>query len=796
MNTWARLTSVMMMGAAVSGCVVGDADDKPPIGQVDGLLALVGDEARSIDGAGNNLDHPRWGAAGTPLERRLSAGYADGRASPAGPGRPSARAISTLVVAGPGGQRPAADASDYLWAWGQFIDHDLDLSDAAVPAEAFPVAVPVGDPWFDPDRRGDRTIPLDRSGWVIDGAGIRQQVNSITAFIDASNVYGSDPGRAAALRTFDGTGRLKTGVGDLLPHNLDGLPNAQPAGRPAAGFFLAGDVRANEVVSLLSLHTLFMREHNRVVALIAALVPDLDDEALYQAARRLVGAELQAITYNEFLPRLLGEPLPAYTGYRPEVSPAIANSFSTAGFRLGHSLLSNQILRLDSHGDSIAAGPLALAQAFFAPAEVEATGIEPVLRGLASQRCQPLDTHVVEGVRNFLFGPPGAGGLDLAALNIQRGRDHGLPGYAQARRELGLAPVTSFAQITSDPDVADRLATAYGAVDAIDLWVGALAEDPLPGALVGPTLRAILVDQFTRVRDGDRFWYQRLPTATVDYVETMTLARVIQLNTSIGAELPADVFTVASAERCADGLVSSEIPPLPIPDSDPNGVTSPIVVTGAGTVVTASISLAIGHPYRGDLRVTLVSPRGTRVVVHDRAGGSADDLFLDRVDVGMVGEPAAGTWTLEVVDAAPSDLGALVTWSLRLSTDCAQACVDRTASTSPGRAIPDADPAGVVSSLDLDVPGTATSVELSASIVHPFRGDLRVLLTAPDGTEVVIVDREGGATDDVDLVRQRVTMAAGHRAGGTWSLRVIDAAAQDVGTLRSWSLAVHACTGG
>ena len=162
----------------------------------------------------------------------------------------------------------------------------------------------------------------------------------------------------------------------------------------------------------------------------------------------MVGAEIQIITYRDFLPLLLGQnPLSPYNGYRPTVNAGIANAFSGAAYRVGHTLLSPQLLRLDRHNHSI--GDISLADSFFNPMQISSVGIEPYLRGLAKQRPQKVDAYIVDPVRNFLFGPPGQGGFDLASLNIQRGRDHGLPRYNQVRMDYGLQPYTTFAQMKS-----------------------------------------------------------------------------------------------------------------------------------------------------------------------------------------------------------------------------------------------------------------------------------------------------------------------------------------------------------
>lgn len=504
---------------------------------------------RRLDGSENNLRQPDMGAAGTQLRRWAPPGYADSIAQPAGPSRPSARVISNVVSDQDGDIPNSLQASDFLWQWGQFLDHDIDLTDGTDPSDLMHIPVPVGDPEFDPSGSGVVTMPMNRS--LYDPATgtdtPRQQTNEITAWIDASNVYGSDAERAAALREDDGSGRLKTSAGDLLPFNTEGLPNA---GGNTADLFLAGDVRANEQVALTVMHTLFVREHNRLADQIAADNPNLSGDQIYQRARRLVGAMIQAITYREFLPALLGQgAVPAYAGYDRRVDAGIANLFATACYRFGHSALSPTLLRLDADGNSI--GDLELRDAFFAPSAIAAVGgPDPYLRGLAAQQHQNIDPYVIDDVRNFLFGEPGQGGFDLVALNLTRGRDHGLPDYNTMRQALSLSPKSSFADISSDPEIQARLASVYTSVDDVDAWLGGLAEDHLPGALVGELIHTVLVRQFTALRDGDRFWYERtLSSSERQLVNDSRLADIIRRNTGIGDEIQADVFHVPTNTR-------------------------------------------------------------------------------------------------------------------------------------------------------------------------------------------------------------------------------------------------------
>jgi len=521
------------------------------------ILALTGNlvpetlafETRTIDGRNNNVENPDWGSANSQLLRYVDPDYKNGITKPSGADRPNAREISNAVSAQESLIYNEKRASDFIWQWGQFLDHDIDLTGGATPIEPFPIQVPTGDPYFDPDGTGTQVISLNRS--VYDPAtgrsrkNPRQQINQITSYIDGSMVYGSDSTRAAALRTLDGTGRLKTSSGNLLPFNNDGLPND---GGPAANLFVAGDIRVNEQVGLTAMHTLFVREHNRVADLMHEDFPHLSDDKIYEAARAWVGALIQVITYKEFLPILLGpNELKSYTGYKSDVNPGISNEFSTAAYRLGHSLLSPVLLRLEKNGKPTPEGHLPLREAFFSPSRItNEGGIEPLLRGLAANQAQEIDNFIIDDVRNFLFGPPGAGGFDLASLNLQRGRDHGIPTYNDVRVALGLVPALTFADITKNPDVRQRLESVYGSVELVDLWIGGLSEDHRPGAMVGELFYTILVNQFERLRDGDRFFYlNAFPNFQISILESTTLADVIRRNTTINQEIQDNVFLVS-----------------------------------------------------------------------------------------------------------------------------------------------------------------------------------------------------------------------------------------------------------
>jgi peroxidase len=413
--------------------------------------------------------------------------------------------------------------------------------------------VPRGDPFFDPDKAGTQVIPFSRSEFDPNtGTGPgnpRQQINNITAWLDASMIYGSDPMVAAALRTHQG-GRLKSSPGadgaigtgdDLLPYNnqtyfpgihLDsGDPSAVFAIAndahliPDSQLFMAGDVRANENIELTAVHTLFLCEHNRIADAIARAFPSLNDEAIFQLARAVVIGEVQSITFNEFLPTLLGPGVvSAYGGYNPRVNPGIATEFSTSGFRVGHNLLAPDVEFLNPDG-STNFPKVNLANSFVYPPLVQQNGADSILKYLGTDNAQEIDNKIVPELQNFLFGPPGAGGFDLASLNIQRGRDHGLADYNTVRAAYGLPPVTSFAQITSDAALQAKLKQLYGNVNNIDVWVDGLAEDHVAGGSVRRLLQRIIATQFQHIRDGDRLWFENvLSGPALNILEHTTLA--------------------------------------------------------------------------------------------------------------------------------------------------------------------------------------------------------------------------------------------------------------------------------
>ncbi len=482
------------------------------------LLAspVFAQQNRSIDGSGNNLENPEWGMSGAELRRYTEASYSNGYDQPNGENRPNIRVISNNLFEQTDFTGDPNLLSDFVWLYGQFLDHDISFNPDAEGEEVY-IAIPAGDQYFDPDNTGTKEFRINRGAYNRDTGtepgDPRQQLNMITSFIDASAIYGSFDDVAAWLRSFQ-DGRLRTSFGNFLPFNtVDGEsfgamdPEApeMATGGPLVPekYFVAGDFRANEHPGLLCFHTLFVREHNRLAGEIARQNPSWTDEQIFQRARKFNGAILQAITYEEWLPAL-GMGLEEYQGYDPEANPNILNVFSAAAFRLGHSMVNEQFVRLEDNGDTLSFGSLHLKEVFFRPDVVtDEGGIEPFLRGMATQPMQKLDNKVAGALRNFLFGHPGAGGLDLVSLNILRSREKGIPDYNTVRQNFSLVPFSDFSQITSNQQDQQILENLYIDIDNIDPWVAMLSEDPQDQSIAGETITTTIKKQFNALRIGD-----------------------------------------------------------------------------------------------------------------------------------------------------------------------------------------------------------------------------------------------------------------------------------------------------
>ena len=582
---------------------------------------------RTLDGRDNNPFDSDLGRAGTVYTRVATANYADGIneiISSPNPRYVSNRILNDIEQ----NLFSENNASQFVGYWGQFLDHTFGLRQSG--DEDASIDFDVNDPLE--DFRNDFGSITVRRSEAAPGTGVnspREQINTISSYIDAWAVYGGSEERLEWLREGPVDGDLSNNGARLIMDANGYLPRADQRGDfstapdmdsgfviPPGREMVAGDVRANENIGLTSIHTLFVREHNRIVEV---LPHHLDEETKFQIARKVVGAIQQHITYAEYLPSL-GIELSEYQGYDPTVDPSITNEFATVGYR-AHSMIHGEFtleaaldqysdeqltafeamgIEVEVNGDSVEiAAPLSAA--FFNPDLVTTFGLETILSALAENLQYNNDEQIDNQLRSTVIQIPNPVDptlpdlvtvADLGSIDIQRGRDHGMPSYNDLREAYGLERISTFTDITGedtevipngltidDPDIllfgglfdgngnpvapgedavigirntttAARLKAIYGDVDQLDAFVGMISETHLPGSEFGELQQAIWTHQFEALRNGDRFFYLNDPDlarieARYGISYERALADIIVDNTALTAEMvPSNVFQV------------------------------------------------------------------------------------------------------------------------------------------------------------------------------------------------------------------------------------------------------------
>ena len=519
------------------------------------LISFVGisycQDFRSLNGTGNNFENPGWGSVNEKLLTTTSVDFGDGIRLMSGVERPNARLVSNFVSSQDQKTTDELLLSSFSWVFGQFIDHDLNQTERDLN-EPILVMIPADDKFFISGSNMKFFRTKSAPGTGTSKINPRKYLNKTTSFLDASNVYGSTKERSDKLRTF-ANGKMKTSDGLFLPwntfsgeynDNVDiSLGNISDETFSNEKLFFAGDEKVNDNPLLISLHTVFLREHNRLCDTYISQYPDLSDEELFQKARKIVIAYLQAITYYEWLP-VQGIILPEYKGYKAEINPGISNLFSA--FKNEGTLQSDEISRLDEDGKETIHDILYLKNSYFKPLTINISGgIDPFLKGSITNNQERFDLKIVDGARNYLYGHSEEEGLDRATINIMRSRERGLPDFNIIRKESGLEEYKDFSELTSDKTLTNSLKFLYGDIDNLDAWVGLLAEDRVENSIYGTTLLRIMTDQFLRLRDGDRFYFENDAEFTneeISEIKSTKMHDILIRNTGL-KNLPINVFT-------------------------------------------------------------------------------------------------------------------------------------------------------------------------------------------------------------------------------------------------------------
>ncbi|XP_078404680.1 eosinophil peroxidase-like [Cetorhinus maximus] len=623
------------------------ASDLDTIAQVTGCLAIrqppacksdcFSNRYRTFSSMCNNRGKPRLGASNTALARWLPARYEDNISLPLGwtPNKrlsgytlPLVREVSNKILRTPNENVVSDTETSHLFMqWGQWIDHDMSLSPVSGSLQTFndgidcertcvqrnpcfPIKIPPRD-----TRIKDRNtcLPFFRSapacgsgelGSLFGDFNTRQQINALTSFLDVNEVYGSTECLANKLRNLTNELGLLAVNEEYSDNGLEYLPFSTIssnlcggvgegcfAGQNSTPCFIAGDVRVNEHLGILTFHTVFLREHNRLARELKRLNPHWSGDTTYLEARKILGAFQQILNHRDYVPLVIGKKatakfLQAYEGYDESVDPSIANVFSTAAFRFGHLSIQPKLSRL---GENYQEHPefknLDLHLAFFTPWRlIKEGGIDPLMRGLLGRpsKLQTQDKMLADELRERLFELTTHLAMDLGSLNLQRSRDHGLPGYNAWRKFCGLSqPKTYYqlARVLKNPTLARKLINLYRTPDNIDVWMGGISEPFVEGGRVGPLLSCLIGQQFKNLRNGDRYWWENKGVFTPGQHQALTqisMSRIICDNTRIQF-LPRDSFTFKTFPR---GYVNCR----QIPQVDLSAWKEDVQVTPCGSV--------------------------------------------------------------------------------------------------------------------------------------------------------------------------------------------------------------------
>ena len=501
---------------------------------------------RTVDGALNDLESPLMGSIGTRFGRNVSLDQTF-REPDAALLEPNPRTVSRELLTR---QHflPATTLNVLAAAWIQFEVHDWFSHGKNEPENPWEVALAADDDW--PDR--PMAIPRARRDPTSD-----QDPQTPDTFItadshwwDGSQIYGSDERFAAALRAGE-DGKLRIDSDGLPPRDLERFVD------------LSG-VAGNFWVGLALLHTLFMLEHNAICERLRREFPTWSDDHLYEKARLINVAVMAKIHTTEWTPAIIAHPTTKYA-MRATWSGIVGERLRR---RFGH-LGSGELLsgipgsETDHHGV-----PYSLTEEFVAvyrmhPLLPDEFSFRAVARdNLLEERTFPElgalhardrleEIGVANAFYSFGIAHPGAISLhnyprflqhldrpdgtrlDLAATDILRIRERGVPRYNQFRRLFRLRPAKSFAELTDDPDEAERMRQIYDdEIERLDLMIGLYAEPKPKGFGFSDTAFRVFILMASRRLKSDRF-FTRDYTADVytqagmDWVDDASMVKVL-----------------------------------------------------------------------------------------------------------------------------------------------------------------------------------------------------------------------------------------------------------------------------
>ena len=515
------------------------AFDVPPVDDHDGYLT-----ARTLDGTFNDLNDPLMGSLGSRFGRNVPLSYTF-REPPDAMLDPSPRLVSRRLLTREE-FLPATTLNLLAGAWIQFEVHDWFSHGKPDQEQPWEIALEDGDDWPESPMRIPRTFPDPST----DPDQPPTYVTDDTHWWDGSQIYGREPAFADALRSGE-HGKLRLDEQGLPPQELE------------KHIDLTG-VAGNFWVGLALLHSLFSREHNAICDELHLRHPELDDQQLYDKARLVNAALMAKIHTVDWTPAVIAHPT--------TVLALRANWWGLEGERLDKRFgrkTSNEVIRgipgspTDHHGvryslteEFVAVyrmHPLIPDDYSFRALADDAMLNEFTLEDLGALKVRERLDETPMGDLFYSFGTshPGAISLhnyprflqhfsrpdgttiDLAATDVLRTRERGVPRYNQFRRLFHLKPVESFEELTGgDRDTADELRDVYADVERVDHMVGMYAEPKPEGFGFSDTAFRVFILMASRRLKSDRFFTRdfrpEVYTQTgIDWVEGNTMRDVL-----------------------------------------------------------------------------------------------------------------------------------------------------------------------------------------------------------------------------------------------------------------------------
>lgn len=547
---------------------------------------------RKLNGWCNNFKMPIGGAANTPYSRLLEHFYDNYCDAPtvrgkSGANLPNPRDVSLKLFRH---IKTDSTISNLFLFFGQFLDHDIVLTPASTDYTSGKepnctcgtynrLCANIDIPRYDPYFPYQRCLPFIRSSAASSISPkckftCREQMNSVTSALDLSSLYGNDDTTGKSVRQLE-YGLLKYDTYNFNIYPAFKNPADASTGccdkNPLDQCLVSGDSRAESNGYLFVIQTLFFYEHNRIAKELATRYPDCTDEVIFQEARRITIALFQKIVFNDWNPIALGSkvmkrygivPEPRgkfFNGYDDTNFPNVWNEF-VLGMRFGHTLVKAQYYLADEN-----CNPTRIQKTrdvLFVSSKLVCHNLfDSYVRAAVCDNTYYKFDQMTYDLSDHLFETYLGKGSSLSALNVQRGRDHGIPGYQAFRRFYKLKTSKTFQGLPNiRGETKKKLAELYASTEDIEWWVGAAVErsfrnyDP-EGGVVGETLAHFLAHQFKLLKYHDRFFWESgdklsnpFSIEQLDNIRSVNIGSLICQHVNI-RQLQANPFRVPSNDN-------------------------------------------------------------------------------------------------------------------------------------------------------------------------------------------------------------------------------------------------------